>query len=250
MYVGKSACAVILGLAAWAPGLAALQTPPDSAAAMVPSPAAEAPSAARIWQVDQDASVFAVVTQKGGFAARLAHNHLIVARGYDVAFEFDPENLPATTFQFETPSAQLVVDDPVTRERWQGRIVELGLVDDLGEPGEDDREEIRQTMLSDDQLDAEEYPTISVQVQNVVEGESPVGPEVFAHLAEVAISVHGQTILRDVPARFRIDGDRIFVEAVGHFTFEEFGIEPYSAFMGSVKNKNEFVFYLNLEASR
>ena len=47
-----------------------------------------------------------------------------------------------------------------------------------------------------------------------------------------------------------IDGDELSIEAVGEFTFEEFGIEPYSAFLGSVKNKNEFFIYLNLKAIR
>ena len=64
------------------------------------------------WTVVQEESVFAAVTQKEGFAARLAHNHLIVARAYSARLDFDPENPDETEFELKAQAPDLIVDDP------------------------------------------------------------------------------------------------------------------------------------------
>jgi hypothetical protein len=247
MYVWKSVCAALAVLAGASGHLAALQSPPPDD---TPDAATEGPEESTTWLIDLDESVFAVVTQKAGFAARLAHNHLIVARDYTAHLELDPNRLDQTVFELQTLAPALVVDDPTERERWEARIVELGLVEELGSPGEDDREDIRKKMLSDEQLDAEEDPTISVSLLGVAPGEMMVGGVTFPYVADISVQVHGETVAQQIAADFRIEGGRIFLEAIGHFTFKAFGIEPYSAFMGSVKNKDEFMFYLNLQGVR
>lgn len=213
---------------------------------------AQAPEAAP-WTVLPDESVFAVVTEKAGFAARLAHNHLIVAGDYDVSLRFDTERPQATAFEFEARVAGLVVDDPDQRLRWESSVQTLALVSELGTPDEGDRRKIREEMLADGQLDEESYPTLSARVVGIREEVSMLGSEQFTHAVEVEVRIRGQAIQKSVAARFQMDEvtrDRVNVEVVGQFTFEEFGIEPYSAFLGSVKNKNEFYVYLNLEAVR
>lgn len=202
------------------------------------------------WRIVDAESVFAVVTKKEGFAARLAHNHLVVARDYLVRLSLNPDRLDRTVFDLEAVAPSLVVDDPAERERWEPRIAALGIVDELGAPDEGQRAEIREKMLSDDQLDAETDPRISVTLIGARAGERVEGEVTFPYTAEIAIRVRGTTVTREVAADFRIEGERIHVEAVGHFTFEEFGIEPYSAFLGSVKNSNDFVVYLNLQGVR
>ena len=76
-----------------------------------------------------------------------------------------------------------------------------------------------------------------------------VGGVTFDHMATVDVTVHGTTVSRDVPIRLEHDGESLRIEAVGRFEFEEFGIKPYSAFLGTVKVKNEFEIYLNLVAT-
>ncbi len=240
MYAWVFVCAALLGGASMA-----TSEPRPSGPTVEVAPTAQSP-----WRVVEEESVFAIVTRKAGFAARLAHNHLIVARDYLVRLEVDPERIDNTVFDLEALATNLVVDDPDERTRWEARIVELGFVDDLGSPDESDRAEIRETMLSSKQLDAEADPRISVALLGVEVGETVVGETTFAYVADLAVRIHGETVTRRTAADFRIEGDRIFIEAVGNFTFEEFGIEPYSAFLGSVKNKNEFILYLNLQGVR
>ena len=202
------------------------------------------------WTVVPGESVFAVVTQKEGLAARLSHNHLIVARAYSVRLDFDPEDPEGTEFELEARAPDLVIDDPEERGRWEERVGALGLVDGLGAPDGSDRRDIRDTMLSDDQLDGERYPIISARLLRIVTAPRTIGTVEFEYAAEVEVVIHDEAIRREVAVRLAVDGDELSIEAIGEFTFEEFGIEPYSAFLGSVKNKNEFFIYLNLKAIR
>ena len=51
-----------------------------------------------------------------------------------------------------------------------------------------------------------------------------------------------------VTARYELIEDGLHIEAVGVFNFREFGIKPYSAMLGAVKNKDEFHVYVALVA--
>jgi hypothetical protein len=144
----------------------------------------------------------------------------------------------------------LLVDEPGLREAWAARLEELDIVDELGEPGEGDRREIREAMLDDDQLDAENHPVIRIRLLGLSEGDTQAGSEHFPFDARVAFTIRGVTVEQAVPARYVLIGNELQVEAVGELTFESFGIEPYSAFLGSVKNQNEFDVYLFLRAVR
>ncbi len=220
------------------PAIGLCQEPETAASAPVP------------WELVRAESVFAVVTQKEGFAARFAHNHLVVAREYTARLDLDPGDPAGASFELRTGTADLVVDDPAERSRWEERVLTLGLVNELGAPDDGDRRKIVETMLSSGQMDAERFPEIRARLLRVTPSPVTVGNVLFGYAAEVEVTVHGQAVRREVAARFDLDGRELAIEAVGRFTFEEFGIKPYSAFLGSVKNKNEFFIYINLKATR
>lgn len=202
------------------------------------------------WRVLVDESVFAVVTEKDGFAARLAHNHLVVALEYEATLMYDAERPTSASFAFVAAASGLSVDDPGQRAKWESRVVELGLVSELGSPGEDDREKIEREMLAEGQLDAESFPEIAARVVSIREEPIRIGEMAFPFSVVAEVRIRDRTTQRTVGATVDSDGSFVSMEVVGAFTFEEFGIEPYSAFFGSVKNKNEFHLYLNLKATR
>jgi polyisoprenoid-binding protein YceI len=86
-------------------------------------------------------------------------------------------------------------------------------------------------------LDAEAYPEISARIDSIAErpGDGDLPYEVT-----MVLEVHGRTVETTLRARHELEGDLLRVEAVGAFRFTDFGIEPYSAMLGMVKNKNEF----------
>ncbi len=215
------------------------------------APLAEpSPQEPAVYRIVPEESVLAVITDKGGLLGSQAHRHLVVASRYEALLEFSADEPLSSRFSMELKTADLVVDDPSLKATWAGRIAELGVTDDLGTVSEEDREKIRREMLGEKQLDAEHHPEIQVQLVGLTSGADGSGREGFPVIAEVAVSINGQTVLKDVPARFEVDGDRVTVEALGEFTFREFGISPYSAFLGTVKVKNEFHMYVYLHAAR
>ena len=227
--------------------LAGLQGAAQSPA--VPAATVEDPTA---WTVLPDESVFSVITDKGGIAASRAHRHLVVATGYRAELTFDPEDPTATAFSFRVPVESLVIDHPEDKSRWGPRIAELGVTDDLGTVSEEDRRKIRQEMLDEDQLDPENHPDIVMQLLEVRPGDGAgSAPRLDSPwVADVAVSIAGHTAMRSVPVNVEEDGERMVFETLGEFTFEEFDIEPYSAFLGAVKVKNEFHIYVRMTAER
>ncbi len=192
-------------------------------------------------------SVFAVVTHKGGLAARLAHNHLVVAETFAADLTFSPDDLSATTFRFSAKTLDLSIDDTTRIADLGPRIIELGLVDGMAKLSDDQREEIRGKMLDKKQLDAEGYPELSVVLGSVMASDTLIGPQAFTHQAMIQVTIHGTTVERPVAVRYVVEGEILRIEGTGTFHFKDFGIKPFSAFLGSVKVQNEFELYLDLK---
>lgn len=201
-------------------------------------------------------TVLSVVTLRDGPAARLAHNHLVVAGDPAVTIRFDPQAPAATTFEARVPVEGLVVDDPERGERLAPRIVELGILSEApGTPSQDDREKIRNEMLGEEQLHAEAHPVITARLLDMERREptalvdtSLPSPELFPWLARVELTVAGVAAVERMAARHEWGDGVLTVEATGTFRFTDFGIEPYSAFLGLVKVADPFHLYLHMVA--
>ena len=206
--------------------------------------------AAEPLEVDAGASVLAVVTHKGGFASGLAHNHLIAAGGYTARLDLDPENpadLGAARFTLEAPVADLRVDEDPLRAATFPRLRALGILDaPFEELAEKDRRKIGDAMRGKSQLDGKTHPTITVRVLAVEQQATEIGGESFPWSARLAFTVHGVTVERAVPVRVAVAAGRVTLEAVGEFRFTDFGIKPYSAALGAVKNQDGFHLYARI----
>jgi hypothetical protein len=99
-------------------------------------------------------------------------------------------------------------------------------------------------------LDATRYPDISAEVVAIAEKKSKVGDTEFTHAVTLRFTAHGKTVEKAIPARIELAEDLLKVEAVGEYKFTDFGVKPYSAMLGAVKNQNEFHLYVNFTARR
>lgn len=200
--------------------------------------------------IDREASLFAIVTHKGGFAAGLGHDHLVVAEGYRARLEFDPADPLGTSFEFEAEVEKLVVDRGDLQQRWYPRLAELAVLDEpFGEVSDKDRRKIREAMLSGKQLDAAHQTRVFARLVGIEEGAAQIGEAAFTHRARLEIEVHGVEIERPVAARYRLADGRLAIDALAELRFTDFGIEPYSAALGAVKNLDDFHLFVHLEAA-
>ncbi len=197
--------------------------------------------------VDDSRSVFAVVTHKSGFASGMAHNHLISAATYQVELDFDPAAPLQASFELRTNAAALEVDRGDLQQAWYPRFEALGVLNEaFGDVPDKDRQKIHKSMIGKSQLDAAGFPQIVATVVGVTEKTATVGKVEFPYQVTLRLEVRGQAVEKPIAGRFEVDGASVTIEAVGAFNFSDFGIKPFSAFLGAVKNEDEFHVYLSL----
>ncbi len=203
------------------------------------------PRQADTLRIVEEATVLAAVVQTTGLVARFAPDHLIRATEYDLVLVLDPDRPESARFSGQIPVEPLVVDDPEYRSELEGRLLELGVLDaPYDDMSEDDREDVRSAMLAEGQLHAEAHPSIEVELVGVDSADD----NAFPWVVTVALTVRGSRVEEPLRARMEHEDDRIRIEAFGPFRFSDLGIEPYSAVLGAVRNRDEFHLYLDLVA--
>ena len=215
----------------------------------LPALVAASPVSGASLRIVEEGSVFAVVTHRGGLGAALAHNHFVTADLAGAALEFDAENLLGTRFRLDAKVEELIVDGPGQHERWSSRLLELDILDDApADISDGDRDKIRASMLDKKQLDSRSFPDLRVELESLSRRSSQVGDTRFPFEALLLVKIHGQTRRVEAAVRHRVDGDTLHLEGVATAKFSDFGIKPFSAMLGALKNLDEFHFFLSLQA--
>jgi hypothetical protein len=192
------------------------------------------------YALDPAQSVFAVLTHKTGIGSAVAHDHLVVAPKPTVSLRFDPAAPEATAFSFRTLVAALEVDAPAQRAAWQSRFKALGIHSgELPPVADADRAAIREAMLGESQLDVAAHPEIHAEIVSVKL------PRV-----RLRLTIRGKSIERALSADFSEQDGMLKAELAGAFRFTEFGIEPYSALFGAIRNDDVFHVFVSVVARR
>ena len=201
------------------------------------------------FTVDRAESVLAVVTHKGGMGARFAHNHFVYPTEYECTIGSGAGTIEGLSFSLSFKTANLVTDLPDAQKKWYPELEKCGvLTTPFREISESSRTTIREHMLAPDQLDAGEHPSIAAELTGLRRESSTLGKETFDWKAKVAMTVRGKRVEHEIPARITLEEGLLTIQAVGAFRFTEFGIEPYSAMMGAVKNLDEFHVFAHIVA--
>ncbi len=92
-------------------------------------------------------------------------------------------------------------------------------------------------------------PRSPARVVGIEESPATVGGVAFPYAVTLALEVRGKTVERPVAARYEVADGEVTVEAVGTFRFTDFGIKPFSAFFGAVKDLDTFHVFLVLRGA-
>jgi hypothetical protein len=196
------------------------------------------------YEVDRAQSIFAVVTHKAGLASALAHNHLVYPSSYQIALEAD--DFP-TKISLEFQTANLVIDDVEMQQRFYPALKDAKiLAEPFSEAQAKDREEMRKAMLAGDQLAAGQFPTIKAETIKI--GQDPTDKARL--LLTTALTIRGKTVKRDLVGRLSSANNQLAIEIAGSYKFTDFGIEPFSAFMGAVRNQDTFHVFARIVARK
>jgi polyisoprenoid-binding protein YceI len=181
-------------------------------------PAAAAPAT---FMIDSDKSELLAFTEPTGLFKGASHSHVIrAAKGVAGKIVFDAEAVSASWVSVSLPVSGLVVDEPSLRKRESMTTM----------PSEKDRGEIDKTMRSEKQLDESHWGQISFDSNKVVDkGDGKL--EITGRFA-----LHGVKKNITLPISYQVKGDIFRGQGEVTITHKDFGMEPITAVLGTVRN--------------
>ncbi len=233
----KSLALVALALLSATVALADVVAPPPPPPPEVPPPEApaepETPVGPQTYALDVKKSSFVMQVYKAGAASGLAHDHVIHATSVSGSVVVDVADLGTAKVEVTVQTKGLVNDDPKMRKRY-------GLE---GELPEKDRKAILDNMQNAEQLDVANFPTITFSSTSV----TPAGAGKATINGTLTIKGKSQPI--SMPATIVFKGKAVEGKGSVRLKFTSFGIEPYSAFFGAVRNQDDITLHVRLVAN-
>jgi polyisoprenoid-binding protein YceI len=188
------------------------------------------------WTLDIAATELAVKVWKTGAGASLAHDHVVVATKFSGTGSLDDAGKPESLrLELVVDTNSLVPDEPEARRKYY--------LPNTPVP-EDDRKKVRANLLADDQLDAAKFPTIGFVVSKVYAEESG------ALQCLGKLTLHGVTKELQFPIKVKTGDRQVAGDASVRFKTSDFGIKPYSAALGLIKNKDEVELVVHVVLKR
>ncbi|MBI4557687.1 MAG: YceI family protein [Candidatus Hydrogenedentes bacterium] len=202
------------------------------------------------YQVQASESVFAVITHPAGPAATFAHDHLVFPDKFEAELSLESELVESAQFKLRFSANALQVALPEVQQRWHPALHSLGAMPEpFSKISASNRALVRKHMLGDKQLDADKFSDISAELKQITPKKTVKGEKSFEYEAVVALTVHGKTVEHPFATNVTVKDGRLEIEAVGSYQFTDFGLKPYSAYFGTVRNADPFYVYVNFTAT-
>lgn len=185
-----------------------------------------------VYIIEKNNSHLAVRLFKAGIASAFAHDHVVRADEFSgwVIFKKDLPDL--FKMEIEAPSASLIADSQKDREKYK-----------LSSLGDDDRSEVNETMKSSSQLHVEKYPKIlfsSSKLENTDKNN---------YILTGDFTLHGTTKEIAVPVTINLEKNVLNIKGEFRFLQSDYGIKPFRAGWGTVRNKDEVLLLLDFRAT-
>jgi polyisoprenoid-binding protein YceI len=170
----------------------------------------------------------AVMVRYDRTALMAGHDHVLSTKAFTGKVTLDAQAPSACSVSIQFPVSTLEVDAPGMRTRYSL----------TGDTPEGDKDNIKKNALSKGQLDATTYPTIKFD-------------STACTRAGTKLTVQGNLTVRGkakaVSAVMDVTEGAQF-GAKGSFTAKhtDFGFEPYTALLGSLRNANDLTFYVDV----
>jgi polyisoprenoid-binding protein YceI len=176
--------------------------------------------------IEAESFLYVEVKPDQGLFSKAAHEHVVRATKWTGTVKYDESAPDKCEVKIDVPVDGLVVDEPVMRKRLK-----------MDKPiAEGDRKRVRDSMLDDDQLDAAKFTKISFASASCKKaGEGKI--EVTGDL-----DIHGVKKRITVPMEIQLGGGKLRAKGQFALTHADFGMEPYSAALGAIKNDEKLTF--------
>jgi polyisoprenoid-binding protein YceI len=170
------------------------------------------------WNALLGKSHLVVHVFKKGLLSGMAHDHHFVPADWRATARFDPARPADARFEVVVAAASL-------RDRQAS--LSTG-----------DREKVERQTAGPDVLDAQRYPEISFVSTGQVRGAAPPEGRIDGELPGT-LSLHGRQRGLSVPVHATREGDGWRARGSVRFKQSDFGIRPYSGFLGTIAVEDE-----------
>ena len=165
--------------------------------------------------------------------AAFAHDHVIRATQWSGNLAYDIENPSACELSFSLPVGALIPDEDQMRS----------LVGYDGSLSSSDREAIKGHMLDAKQLNGSKFSKIEFS-SNKCSG--PKGANSGTLNVEGKLKILGVPVNVKIPVDFSIKNKQFYAKGRFEISMWDFGMEPYSAYSGGVRNEEGLFFSFDM----
>jgi polyisoprenoid-binding protein YceI len=164
---------------------------------------------------------------------RFAHNHVIRASQWNGSLVYDIQDPSACELNFTVPVQNLIVDEDQMRE----------LVGYEKPISSGDRTKIKGHMLDTNQLNGANFPDIEF---SSTECSGTEGAKNGQLTVEGKFTILGVPVDVTIPVDYRVKDDNFYASGTFEMSMWDFGMAPYSAFGGGVKNQEGLFYTFNM----
>ena len=161
--------------------------------------------------------------------AAFAHNHVIRATNWTGELEYDPQSPKSCSLDFSLPVNGLIPDEDNMREL-------VGYGDTISNS---DRSTIQGHMLDTNQLNGSRFSNITFTSTKC---SASKGVSKGQLTVDGKITILGIPVNISIPVDFEIKNNKFYASGKFDMSMWDFGMEPYSAFSGGVRNE-EGLYY-------
>ena len=211
-----------------------MREPPGTPAAPV-APSTEGGTVhheGRIYRVVPEDSLLTLLVFRGGALAKAGHNHVIASHTLS-GTAWVPADPERASFEIHVPVADLTIDEPKLRA--------LEGPEFSAEVPDSAREGTKKNMLSEALLDGAHFPEAVLRSGSMERGTEGM-------LAQVSVSIRGQTRTIAVPVRYEISGNEVRAQGQLALKQTDLGLTPFSLLGGALRVEDEMTVKFSLVA--
>jgi polyisoprenoid-binding protein YceI len=231
-YRNQALAALFLALLALAGCAGRPARQPALPASVAPSTEAGARREGQAYQVAPADSLLTVLVYRGGALARAGHNHVIASHSL-TGTVWVPADPQAASFEIHVPVNDFTIDEPALRAQ-EGADFSTEVPDSA-------RDGTKKNMLSEPMLDGARYPEVVLRSERLEIGSEGI-------LAQVSVTIRGQTRTVTVPVRYEMHENE--VRAQGQLTLKQtdLGLTPFSLLGGALRVEDAMTVRFSLLA--
>lgn len=186
------------------------------------------------YQVNGKNSWLHVLIYRGGLLGGFGHNH-VISNGNIEGFVLLARDLSQSGLSLGFGVADLVVDDAELR-----RLKGPDFTKDISDK---DRNATRANMLGNKLLQAQQFPQIHIRSDSL-KGSLPQVE------VEATVAIGGMEYSLVFPATVEITDDSVVASGEIEIRHADIGLAPFTAFLGSIRVRDEIVLQYHIQADR